>query len=305
MSGGAAIAGYRSATTAVDGVSSALLGGWRSWRTAGALVARVPRHQLYVAQSDSGPRRRRPGRVGPRHSRLRRLGQADRHCGCAGRALAQEFRSLVRQTGVGAGRPITLVAPDMGAPLLCSGMPTTPKRFARVMYVEVPFMLVDVLTKIIAYKPERWNRARMWWWIQPLDPDVPQRLIVGNERVFLTWFYDRNTDDADAIEPATSHKYLRTFSRQDGVLGALGVYRAAFTTIAQTTPLTSNKVHLPIVAIGSQHAQGTEVAAMVELVADNIEGAVIADCGHFVPEEQPDEIIHHMLAMIRGEAVTY
>jgi pimeloyl-ACP methyl ester carboxylesterase len=36
---------------------------------------------------------------------------------------------------------------------------------------------------------------------------------------------------------------------------------------------------------------------MVKMVAENVEGGVIADCGHFVPEERPEEIVRHILAM--------
>jgi hypothetical protein len=31
--------------------------------------------------------------------------------------------------------------------------------------------------------------------------DVPERLVVGNERAFLTWFYWRYTFDRNSIEP--------------------------------------------------------------------------------------------------------
>jgi hypothetical protein len=30
----------------------------------------------------------------------------------------------------------------------------------------------------------------MWWWILPLAPGVAERLIVGNERAFLGWFFE-------------------------------------------------------------------------------------------------------------------
>jgi pimeloyl-ACP methyl ester carboxylesterase len=36
---------------------------------------------------------------------------------------------------------------------------------------------------------------------------------------------------------------------------------------------------------------------MVKMVAENVEGGVIPDCGHFVPEERPEEIVRHILAM--------
>jgi pimeloyl-ACP methyl ester carboxylesterase len=38
---------------------------------------------------------------------------------------------------------------------------------------------------------------------------------------------------------------------------------------------------------------------MIKMVAQNVEGGSIADCGHFVPEERPDEIVHHILAMTK------
>jgi len=136
----------------------------------------------------------------------------------------------------------------------------------------------------------------MWWWVLPLAPDVPERLIVGNERAFLTWFYERYATP-DAIDTATVDEYLRTFSGREGVLGALGVCRAAFITMEQTAPLTRNKVQVPIVALGGERAQGLEIRKMVEMVANNADGGSIADCGHFVPEERPDEVVRYILAL--------
>jgi hypothetical protein len=56
------------------------------------------------------------------------------------------------------------------------------------------------------------------------------------------------------------------------VLGALGVYRAAFITMGQMAPLTRNKVQVPIVVLGGEGAQGLEIRKMVEMVANNVDG---------------------------------
>ena len=37
---------------------------------------------------------------------------------------------------------------------------------------------------------------------------------------------------------------------------------------------------------------------MVEMVAENVEGGTVPNCGHFVPEERPDEIVREILAMM-------
>ena len=230
---------------------------------------------------------------------MRGYGDSDKPAGTEGydaRALAEEFRALVREIGFGAGRPLTLVAHDMGAPPALLWAADHPEEVAGLLYIEVPVMLAEVLTKIIAYTPEAMKIGSMWWWILPLAPDVPERLIVGNERAFLTWFYERYATPG-AIDTAAVDEYLRTFSGREGVLGALGVYRAAFTTIEQTAPLTKKKVQVPVVALGGEKAQGVQIRKMVEMVAENVDGGSIANCGHFVPEERPDEIVRHVLAM--------
>ena len=217
--------------------------------------------------------------------------------GYDGRALAEEFRSLVRQIGFGAGRPLTLAAHDMGAPPALLWAADYPAEIAKLLYIEVPVMLAEVLQKIIAYTPEAMKNGSMWWWIVPLAPGVPERLIVGKEREFLTWFYEGATARPEAIEPAAIDEYLRTFSGVQGVMGALGLYRAAFRAMEQTAPLTKAKVRVPVIALGGEKAQGMRVGEMVRLVAEVVEQDSIPGCGHFVPEEAPDEIVRRIQAL--------
>ena len=106
-------------------------------------------------------------------------------------------------------------------------------------------MLEEFLTKVISYTPEAMQKGSMWWWILPLAPGVPERLIVGNERAILTWFYEGATADPKSISEESLQETLRTFCGTECVLGSLGVYRAAFKTIDQTTPLKKHKVKLP------------------------------------------------------------
>jgi len=228
---------------------------------------------------------------------MRGYGDSDKPAGNEGydsRALAEEFRALVRQIEFGAGQPLLLAVHDMGAPPALLWAADHPEEVAGLLYMEVPVMLAEVLAKIISYTPEAMKKGSMWWWILPLAPDVLRRLIVGHEREFLTWFYEGATADSTSIEPATIDEYLRTFSGVEGVLGAHGVYRAAFTTMDQTAPLTLRKVQIPVIALGGATALGDKVWQMVAMVAESVEGHTLADCGHFIPEEQPEEVITYI-----------
>lgn len=232
---------------------------------------------------------------------MRGYGDSDKPPGTEGydgRSLAEEFRALVRQTGFGAGRPLTLVAHDMGAPPALLWAADHPEEISALLYMEVPVMLPEVLNKIIVYTPEAMKNGSMWWWILPLAPGVPERLIVGNERAFLNWFYEGPAvAKPDAITPEAVDEYLRTFAGTEGVLGSLGVYRAAFKTMEQTLPLTKNKVQVPVIALGGEKAQGTRIREMVAMVAERVEGGSVPNCGHFLPEECPGEIVRQVRAL--------
>jgi pimeloyl-ACP methyl ester carboxylesterase len=230
---------------------------------------------------------------------MRGYGDSDKPAGADGydaRALAAECRAMVSAIGFGDGWPIIVAAHDMGAPPALIWAADYPAEIVGLLYIEAPVMLGDVLRQLIAYTPEAMKSGSMWWWILPLAPGVPERLVVGNERAFLTWFYARAAY-LEAFSAEVVNEYLRTFAGTEGVLGAMGIYRAAFTSIKQTEPLTMHKVRVPVVAIGGVKGLGAKVGKMVKLVAERVEVVTLPDCGHFVPEECSKAVVKYVLEM--------
>ena len=136
----------------------------------------------------------------------------------------------------------------------------------------------------------------MWWWILPLAPGVPERLIVGNERAFLTWFYEGNdVVNHAAFSAEVIDEYLRSFAGQEGVLGSMGIYRAAFVSIDQTEPLMTAKISVPVLALGGEKGLGGKVGEMVAMVAENVVARTLAGCGHFMTEERPEFVVEQIL----------
>lgn len=297
MTAGAPIAGLRSETVTVAGTRLHYwVGGdpdgqpvilWHGFLSTGyawhAVAPILAQHGLAVLVPD-----------------MRGYGDSDKPDGVDGydaRALANECRALVAAIDFGGGRPLIFAAHDMGALPALIWAADRPEEIAGLLYIEAPVMLGDVLRKIIAYTPEAMAKGSMWWWILPLAPGVPERLVVGNERQFLTWFYEGATAHPEVFTPQVVDEYLRTFAGREGVLGAMGIYRAAFTSIDQTEPLTTAKIMVPVVAIGGAKGLGPKVGEMVERVAKHVETVLLADCGHFVPEECPETVIQQVLAM--------
>jgi len=81
------------------------------------------------------------------------------------------------------------------------------------------------------------------------------------------------------------------------------VYRAAFTTIAQTAPLQDSKVKVPVVAMGGERGLGARVGQFVSMVASEVSSLVLPGCGHFIPEERPDAVVEQVLRLTASPRV--
>jgi len=53
------------------------------------------------------------------------------------------------------------------------------------------------------------------------------------------------------------------------------------------TFLAQGKLQMPVLAFGGDATFGPMIGAVMLCVADNVKDATIADCGHWVTEEQP------------------
>lgn len=238
---------------------------------------------------------------------MRGYGDSDKPDGTDGydaRALSEECRKLVASIGFGGSKNFIQAAHDMGALPALIWAADHPHEVAGMLYIEAPVMLGAVLRQVFSYTPQAMAQGSMWWWILPLAPGVPEALIVGNERAFLNWFYagDHVVNHA-AITPQAVNEYLRTFAGKQGVLGSMGIYRAAFVSIDQTEPLIASKVTVPVVALGGENGLAGKVGQMVAMVAENVETHTLADCGHFMIEERPEFVIRHIIDLSARRAV--
>jgi pimeloyl-ACP methyl ester carboxylesterase len=216
-----------------------------------------------------------------------------------GAMLAQDFRALVQKLGFGGGRPLTLVAHDMGAPCALIWTATYPDEVRALAYIEEPVVLPEILKELTAFSPEPNFTGGRWWWLLPLAPGITDRLIVGREREFLTWFYERVPTVPPAITEEDVNEYLRSFRGKAGVDGAFGVYRGISQTSRLTAPLASAKITTPVLAVGGDKARGVGVAQEIRQVAKNVKGVSIANCAHFVAEEQPAELVQQLEIFLR------
>src|SRR5262249_20944177 len=128
-------------------------------------------------------------------------------------------------------------------------------------------------------------------------PDLPEALTAGRERVYLGWFYRTFGHRPEAISEHDIDEYVRTYSQLGAMRAGFAYYRALPQDIADNQASARAKLTIPVLAIGGANARGRgrEPEESLRRLAANVEGEVFDDCGHFIPEEQPQRLAERLL----------
>ncbi|NAO96145.1 alpha/beta fold hydrolase [Halomonas sp. MG34] len=145
------------------------------------------------------------------------------------------------------------------------------------------------------------NIWKSWHFFFHQVPDVPEFLITGRERSYIEWFFQRKTfNPAGTFSTADIDEYERVYKQPGNLRGALAYYRAVLDDAEQNTSLAAKKIETPILALGGDFGMSPDIYDAIKPLATHVEGGVIQNCGHYMPEEQPDEIAAKMIKFFNG-----
>lgn len=131
-----------------------------------------------------------------------------------------------------------------------------------------------------------------------LTADLPEALTAGRERLYLSWFYRTFGHRPDAISEADVDEYVRTYSQIGAMRAGFAYYRALPQDAADNRATIARfKLPMPVLAIGGANGRGRgrEPEASLKRVALRVQGDVVPDCGHWIPEEQPRYLAERLL----------
>ena len=262
---------YRTAGT---GDPVVLLHGWpqtsHEWRHVMPLLA--PRHRVVAPD-------------------LRGLGDTTRPLeGYDSRTIAADLAELVRHLGI---ERYHLVGHDWGGPTAFALACLQPQAVRTLTIVDVT---VPGIGPDLSQGGKRWHHAFH------MTPDLPERLVEGRERDYLEWFYREFSWQPNAITPADVDEYVRTYAQPGAMRAGFAYYRNIPRNIADNRALRESgfRLPMPVLAVGGARMEargrGAEPEQSLREIAGNVEGMVVAESGHFVPEEQPAVLAQRLLA---------
>jgi pimeloyl-ACP methyl ester carboxylesterase len=211
--------------------------------------------------------------------------------------VAERVHDLVTHLGI---KHYNLVAHDVGAWVAFP--------YALLFADEVTaLVLMDAgipgvtLPEMLPSSPDKaW---KTWHFAFHAVPDLPETLIEGREREYLSWFFREKTASPMAYDEAALSEYLRVFRAPGGLRAGLSFYRSAAKSAAQNRALLSGvRLSMPVLGLSADKGSIPDMAAGLRPHGSNVSGEVIADCGHFQPEEQPEAVAAAVLRFV-GQTV--
>ena len=218
---------------------------------------------------------------------LRGLGDSSRPLdGYDKKTVGNDIWRLLQRLGVDA---FYLVGHDWGGPTAYAIAAAHPDAVKKLVILDVA--IPGDGSANISQGGRRWHHAFHQ------TADLPEALVAGREDIYFGWFYRNYGHRPDAIPEADIAEYLRVY-RQPGALRAgFSYYRAIPQDIADNEAIAARfRLPMPVLALGGDSGWGRrmEVVESLRRLADDVQGGVIADCGHWMPEEQPEELLRRM-----------
>jgi pimeloyl-ACP methyl ester carboxylesterase len=152
------------------------------------------------------------------------------------------------------------------------------------------------LPSTITLGPENW---RSFHFLFNAVRDLPEALLAGRERVLIEWFFQGKTASArQTFTRADIDEYERAYQMPGGMRGMLGYYRAVLEDIGIHAEFTTRPIEVPLLALAADAGSAPDLYERMQPLAKDLRGGVIADSGHYIPEEQPEALADQLRQFI-------
>ncbi|WP_245646289.1 alpha/beta fold hydrolase [Nocardiopsis trehalosi] len=226
---------------------------------------------------------------------LRGMGGSDKPAdGYDKRTMARDVHALVRHLGL---TRVDLVGHDIGAMVAYAFAADHPEATRRIVLLDVPHPDAGWTGMRLLPGPDQHvggditagTRIYLWWFAFNQVPGLPERLLDGRARLMADWLFDYMAADPADIGEHAREVYARAYSTADAVRAGNGWYQAFTQDIEDERAY--GRVAAPILALGGDRSNYALLRDVLPSKGERVEVVEVADCGHYIPEEQPRAVI--------------
>ena len=165
-------------------------------------------------------------------------------------------------------------------------------------------VVLDIVpTHTIFSRTGRELATAYWHWFYFQAPDLPEIMIRNSAEPFLQTMFRSLSWRPNAIDDILFAEYLRAFTLPGTIRCGLEDYRAAATIDFEDDERElGTKLACPVYSIWGQFGKMDSLFDVVDTwkeKADNVIGKSLP-CGHFIPEEAPEELLEEVVPFFLG-----
>ena len=144
--------------------------------------------------------------------------------------------------------------------------------------------------------PEAAN-DRLWHFAFNRKRGLNEELVRGREHLY---FGDQFAAKAAVPLPESAVGfYVQTIARSaDALRASFEFYRAIDEIIAQNERRRTRPLTMPVLTLAGDRSLGPRVGEIGQLIAADPINVVIGNCGHYLPEEQPEAMLDYLLPFL-------
>jgi len=226
---------------------------------------------------------------------LRGAGKSDAPAGGYDKkTLAADVYGLLAKIGL--KRNIRLVGHDIGTMVAYAYAAAHPRDVTKLVLSEAPIPDKTLYTfpSLTAKGPGFWNFGYF-----SLSNGLPESMVNGREEQWVARFVDSLEVRKNGVSDRQVREYAR-YLRDDAHLRAsFAWFRALPQDVADNRAYGAKKLTMPVLAIGARGSLGDSVPAQVRRYASHVTGTVIENSGHWIFEEQPDQLTRTLLRFLK------
>ena len=196
--------------------------------------------------------------------------------------LADDVAAIVAALGDG---PVSLVGIDAGAPVAWMVA-------ARQHVVVRRLVLVESLLGRLPGAEEFLAAGPPWWFGFHAVPGLAEHVLIGQEERYIDWFLQTGTADGRGVAAASRDAFVEAYRGTESLRCGFEHYRAMATNgrLIDDAVADPTRTQVPTLAVGAGTV-GDALHRQLRPITDELEGHVIPDCGHIVPEDRPGDLL--------------
>ncbi|WP_370949643.1 alpha/beta fold hydrolase [Amycolatopsis sp. cg5] len=192
-----------------------------------------------------------------------------------------------------AERGAAVVAIDAGVQVAALLALRRPDRIRRLVLMEAMLGSLPGAEDFLAAGPP-------WWFGFHAVPGLAEMVLTGHEAQYIDWFLTTGTRGR-GVPPDIHAAFVNAYTGTDALRCAFAYYRALPTTARQiNAAVATGRLTMPTLAIGA-HPVGAALERQLRPIADDLTAHVIPDCGHIIPLDRPEELLHLMTPFLTAE----